>query len=90
MRYLLHLHDPADGVTSMTCVTREQADAIIAMAPGDAVEFDDGSAQHLGEPAERDPLIAFVSNGVRPSARRSTLLPQLLAIKAGRGVPLDE
>ncbi len=89
MRYVLHIHDPTDGVTSTTFVTREQADAIIAMAPGDAVELNDGSAQHLGEAAECDPVIAFISQGVRPSARRSSLVPQLQVIRAGRGVALD-
>ncbi len=88
MRYLLTIDDRSAGVVSTTFVTREQAIAIMAMAPGDAVELDDGAAHHLGE-GDADPLIEFVSPGVRPSARRSLLLPLLRAIKEGRGVPVE-
>lgn len=89
MRYLLTIDDCSAGVVSTTFVTREQAIAIMAMAPGDAVELDDGAAHHLGGEGDADPLIEFVSPGVRPSARRSLLLPLLRAIKEGRGVPVE-
>lgn len=90
MRYLLTIDDRSAGVVSTTFVTREQANAIIAMSPGDAVELDDGVAHHLGRENEPDPLIEFVSPGVRPSTRRSLLMPQLRAIKSGSGIAIDD
>jgi hypothetical protein len=90
MRYVLTIDDKSAGVASTTLVTREQAIAIMMMAPGDAVELDDDTAHHLGEPGEKDPLIEFVSRGVRPSVRRSRLIPQLQAIRDRRGVPTEE
>ncbi len=89
MRYVLNIDDRSVDVVFTTLVTREQASAIIAMAPGDAVELDDGSAHYLGDTHDRDPLIEFVSSGVRPSARRSLLLPQLRAIQRGHGIAVD-
>lgn len=89
MRYLLTIDDRSAGVVSTTFVTREQARAIIAMAPGDAVKLDDGTAHHLGGEDDRDPLIEFVSSGVRPSARRSLLLHQLRAIQNGSGMLVE-
>jgi len=59
------------------------------MAPGDAVELDDGSAHYLGDERDHDPLIEFVSPGVRPSARRSLLLSQLRVIQSGQGIPVE-
>ena len=90
MRYVLTIDDRSAGVASTTLVTREQAIAIMAMVPGDAVQLDGETAYHLSEPGEKDPLIEFVSRGVRPSARRSRLLPELQAIRDGRGVPADD
>jgi len=90
MRYVLTIDDRSAGVSCTTLVTREQAIAIMAMAPGDAVQLDGETAYHLGEPGEKDPPIEFVSRGVRPSARRSRLLPELQAIRDGRGVPVDD
>ncbi|MEN2749878.1 hypothetical protein [Sphingomonas sp. T9W2] len=91
MYYILMIDDQSAGVASTTFVTREQAIAIMAMAPGDAVQLDDDEiTNHIGEPGQKDPLIEFVSRGVRPSARRSRLLPQLQAIRDGKGVPADD
>ncbi|MDR6147841.1 hypothetical protein QE363_003634 [Sphingomonas sp. SORGH_AS870] len=91
MLYLLTIDDQSAGVVSTTFVTRAQAIAIaiMMMAPGDAVELGDGAAHHLGQPNEKDPLIEFVSGGVRRSARRSRLLPQLRAIRDRRGIPAE-
>ncbi|MET3438064.1 hypothetical protein [Sphingomonas sp. 1185] len=89
MRYVLTIDDRSANVVSTIFVSRDQAIAIMMMAPGDAVELDDGAAHHLGEPNEKNPLIEFVSPGVRPSARRSRLLPQLQAIRDRKGVPVE-
>lgn len=77
--HILEVKDDGDGVTSTIFVTRSEAEAIIAMKRGKNVRLSDGViAEH-----HADGTIWFCGHGVRPSGRRSELLPRLLEIASG-------
>lgn len=80
----LNILDPGDGVTSTLVLTAEEARAIIAMSPGDAVALDDGTVAERHD--SDDGMIWFCGHGVRPCGRRADLLPGLRDILRG---PLD-
>lgn len=78
---VLEIVDDGDGVTSSILLTPQQAVAVLAMAPGDAVVLDDGVTVERHDPD--DGRLWFVGNGVRPCAYRRGLLDRLRAIARG-------